>query len=741
MTYSTALNESVASSSDEYLQDVCFNEFSCLSDELFLLDLKILRHLEVEERFGNADENTAGFFVTEEEVRASLKTDIKSREHLSSPKQEDTLNNKIKELEANLLEKGSSRETLTVFPLQMISEKISLDRFEIDVLVMALALEIDKKYERIFAYFNDDLNKKAPSIDLALSALGTYGEKTLSVHKYFSEQAPLRAYNLIYFVNNHDEEGFLSTRFRVDEGIKNFIFGVDIIHPLLRRMVKYDYPLTVNQLSGSKAKAKNEIRKILADSYSREPSGLIFWLYGKSGAEKKSVVTALCCELEIPLFTVNIESILSDSDVAETIKLLFRDAVLNSATLFLQGGNLFSQDDERIRSLKRLFFRAITDFTWFVFIDARNFWAPENHDSFLYWCPIEVKTPTFFERRHVWADLLQQTAVDPAHIDAVAGRFAFNEDQIAKAVDYLNLKYNNSTINLDTLIQACSFQSPENLPSFTKKVTLHYKWDDLVLSKDKLQHLKEICGYLKYKHQVYFDWGFDKKLSLGKGLNILFTGPSGTGKTMTAEILADELKLDLYKTDLSSIVSKYIGETEKNLEKIFDATSAGNAILFFDEADALFGKRSEVKDAHDRYANIETNYLLQRIEEHNGVVILSTNLGKNMDDAFLRRMQFTVEFPFPDEKHRELIWQKMYPADTPVSGEINYRFLSKKLNISGGNIKNIALASAFLAAERDKCVEMKHILFAARREYEKLGKAFVKSDFVPYEETFEEWSI
>ena len=206
---------------------------------------------------------------------------------------------------------------------------------------------------------------------------------------------------------------------------------------------------------------------------------------------------------------------------------------------------------------------------------------------------------------------------------------------------------------------------------------------------------------------------------------------------MAAQIIARQAQLDIYKIDLSSVVSKYIGETEKNLSKIFKEAETSNAILFFNEADALFGKRSEVKDAHDRYANIETGYLLQKMEEYEGVVILATNLSKNIDDAFLRRMQFIVEFPFPDKTLRKQIWIKIFPEEAPLSNDINFDFISEKLKLAGGNIKNIAIASAFYAADRSERIKMSHIMHAAKREYQKMGKTFLKADFTPYYELIE----
>jgi SpoVK/Ycf46/Vps4 family AAA+-type ATPase len=221
---------------------------------------------------------------------------------------------------------------------------------------------------------------------------------------------------------------------------------------------------------------------------------------------------------------------------------------------------------------------------------------------------------------------------------------------------------------------------------------------------------------------VLSEWGFGRKLSQGKGINALFAGPAGTGKTMAAEIIAGELQLGLYKIDLSGVVSKYIGETEKNLDRIFTAAEHSNAILFFDEADALFGRRSEVRDAHDRYANIEISYLLQRMEQHEGVTILATNLRQNLDESFTRRLAFTIHFPFPDEEIRRRIWKGIWPKEIPLAQDVGLDVFANQYKLSGGNIKNIALAAAFLAAEDGAIVAASHLLHAIRREYQKLGK-------------------
>jgi len=283
------------------------------------------------------------------------------------------------------------------------------------------------------------------------------------------------------------------------------------------------------------------------------------------------------------------------------------------------------------------------------------------------------------------------------------------------------------------LLAGCRAESTQQLVAFAKKITPRRGWNDLVLPRDTLAQLREFCQQARYRVQVYDEWGFGQRLSLGKGVIALFAGPTGTGKTLSAEILAHELGLDLYKVDLSYVVSKYIGETEKNLSRVFQDAQESNAILFFDEADALFGKRSEVKDAHDRYANIEINYLLQRVEEYEGVIILASNMSKNIDTAFMRRLHFCVEFPFPDEDHRLRIWRGIFPPQAPLAGDIDFDFLARKFKIAGGSIKNVSLAAAFHAADDGGgIIRVEHIVLALKREYQKLGKVCEKLEFEQY---------
>jgi SpoVK/Ycf46/Vps4 family AAA+-type ATPase len=316
----------------------------------------------------------------------------------------------------------------------------------------------------------------------------------------------------------------------------------------------------------------------------------------------------------------------------------------------------------------------------------------------------------------------------------VAGTFTLTGGQIgsalaaARGLAFLRDEA-DGTVTAPDLDAAARWQSGAGLAGLALRLESRPAWADLVLPAEPMEQLRDVCEAARYRALVFDEWGFGRKLALGKGLNVLFAGPSGTGKTMAAQAISGELSLDLYKIDLSLVVSKYIGETEKYLARIFADAEAGSLILFFDEADALFGQRSEVRDAHDRYANIEVSYLLQKLEEHDGIVILATNLRKNMDEAFVRRMQFAVDFPFPAERERRRIWENIWPSEACLAPDLDPGRLARRFELTGGNIRNIAVAAAFHAASEGSPVTMAHLLRATRREYQKLGRVTSEEEF------------
>jgi hypothetical protein len=336
---------------------------------------------------------------------------------------------------------------------------------------------------------------------------------------------------------------------------------------------------------------------------------------------------------------------------------------------------------------------------------------------------LEVARPTAAEQKALWQRALGAAAASlNGEVDLVTAQFNFGAQAIQSAsvavLEHLPLSTGK---NIGALLwKACRAQARPDLDDLAERIEPAAAWNDLVLPAGQTQVLRQIAMHVRQRTQVYDRWGFTGKSPRGLSISALFSGPSGTGKTMAAEVLANELQLDLYRIDLSTMVSKYIGETEKNLRRLFDAAEGGGAILLFDEADALFGKRSEVKDSHDRYANIEVSYLLQRVEAYRGLAILTSNMKQAIDPAFLRRIRFVVHFPFPDAGQRAQIWSRVFPVQTPTD-RLDLEKLAR-LNVSGGNIRNIALSAAFLAADAREAVCMKHLLLAAQTEYAKLEK-------------------
>ena len=385
------------------------------------------------------------------------------------------------------------------------------------------------------------------------------------------------------------------------------------------------------------------------------------------------------------------------------------------------------------RSHLETFFEALNVFSRLTFLLGRQAWTPQGLARGPTFVAVNVPAPDARTSTRLWETYLAREADVASDVNAadLASRFRLGTGVMHEAVvaahDLARWRAPlDVRVTMADVSAACRALTSARLSTLARKITPRQTWSDLVLPADQLAQLRELCTQARYRHVVQADWGFERKLPLGKGISALFSGPPGTGKTMAAQVIASEFQLDLYQIDLSQVVSKYIGETEKNLRRVFDEAEASQAILFFDEADALFGKRSEVKDAHDRYANIEIGYLLQRMEEYEGVAILATNLRQNLDEAFVRRLRFIVEFPFPDEEHRRQIWEVTFPDEAPLGDDVDLAVLARELKLAGGNIKNIALAAAFGAAAEGSAIGMSHLIQAARREHQKLGKSWTE---------------
>ena len=620
-----------------------------------------------------------------------------------------------------------------------LARAFALSPFDIDALLICLAPELDLRYERLYAYLQDDVTRKRPSVDLVLNLLSPTFEAKLAARARFTQDAPLIAQRLLHLFDDpaQPQPPLLSKYLKVDERIASYLLGSDVPDARLAPYAR----LNPTQTRLEDVLLPAEVKRRLALLARDRPEGesLVFYFQGPYGVGKQMTAAALCRESGLGLLAVDGERLAEAGadDFAGILRLAGREARLQGAALYWEGFDALLADERRgwLKTLLQELERG----RQIAFLAGNTAWEPADVASDPVFLRVEFPRPSSAERVRLWRASLDGDVHLTADVDlqALAGKFRFSGGQIRDAVATARALArwrdpDNGHVGADDLYTASRLQSNRKLATLARKITPHYKWDDIVLPADRLRQLREICNTIKYRALVYDEWGFDGKLALGKGLNVLFAGPSGTGKTMAAEIIAGELGLDLYKIDLSTVVSKYIGETEKNLARIFAEAETSNAILFFDEADALFGKRSEVRDAHDRYANIEISYLLQKMEEYEGVVILATNLRKNMDDAFVRRIHATVEFPFPAEHDRRRIWDRIWPDVTPRSPDLDLDFMARRFEIAGGNIKNVALSAAFLAASDGRVVNMTHLVRAVQREYQKMGKVVVEGEFGPY---------
>jgi hypothetical protein len=444
-------------------------------------------------------------------------------------------------------------------------------------------------------------------------------------------------------------------------------------------------------------------------------------LSGPDRDSKRAVAAAVCAEIGARLHAFPARLLGGTVDEFTLAQLFTREAALGGAALLIDCDDFDLADVARSAAVSRLLDRT----SGLLLVTTRERGRVADRPAALF----EVAKPTPAEQRALWSEALDAGGLGPAPVAApTIERLVSQFDMGAAAIDAACLvaqaEPDAAADPGRALWDACRAHARPRLDDLAQRIEIGAGWDDLVLPEVQLNMLREIAVHVRQRAKVYEAWGFASKGGRGLGVSALFAGTSGTGKTMAAEVLAATLRLDLYRIDLSCVISKYIGETEKNLRRVFDAAEEAAAILLFDEADAIFGKRSEVKDSHDRYANIEVSYLLQRMEAYRGLAILTTNMKTALDAAFLRRIRFVVQFPYPEATQREAIWCRAFPPGTPTEG-LDLQKLAR-LNVAGGNIRNIAINAAFLAAEAGGPVRMGEIMRAARSEYAKMERPLTR---------------
>jgi hypothetical protein len=698
-----------------------------LRAELSRLDLRIQREVRRWQLAGQDPADTfRGLYISDYEANALLARPLAGNWGHSvelDPDESQALA-EAEALAANQAEELLKEAEGQTPPLAHLAATFGLDRFELDTLLICLAPTLDLRYERLYAYLQDDVTRKRPTVNLVLNLLGPTGPKRLLLLARFAAEAPLFSYQLL---KRSDEPGtpLLAQTLTLDETIVAWLLGDYQPAGDLAGCARLHRP-KINEMDELLAALPPDLEPGLA-----EQPVVVF--YGPDQANQEAAARLLAARQNRPLLQVDLKALTpSDTPSLPLLKLALRDARLTGAIACLLGWDSYLNDSGAPAPdvLAEIFGHPDL-----LILAGQALWQPKGvgRERRLLW--LEFPVPGYSRRRALWDYFLSQAsaqvgeAAEPA-LAALAAQFLLTASQIRDAVASARdmAAQRGERLQDHDLFIAARNHSSTRLGSLARKITSRYDWNDIILPNDQRNMLHEIIATVRGRPVVLDEWGVGRKLTSSQGVTVLFAGPPGTGKTMAAEIIAGELGLDLYKIDLSTVVSKYIGETEKNLEQIFHEAASSNAILFFDEADAIFGKRSEVKDAHDRYANIEVSYLLQRMEAYDGVTILATNLRANLDEAFTRRLQFAVDFPFPEEADRLRIWQALFPPDVPRVADLDFGFLARRFKLAGGNIRNIIVSAAYLAAADGGQVTMHHLLHGTRRELQKMGRLVGEDD-------------
>jgi hypothetical protein len=582
-----------------------------------------------------------------------------------------------------------------------------LSDLETAVLAVCAAPELSPRYGRLFAYLHDDVTRKLASPRLVARLLTDEEVDARAVLACFEAGTALRGHGALRLLDMGTPTPLAERQVKVSDRLVSFLLGTGLHDASGDRRLRF---VALPKYEIGRADTVAELRGLLLGS-SRLPL-----VVGGPDAP-----LLLASALEQPLVLVDVSDTLDDELMQEAALM----AALSGAQVCFDGLEALDPGERR-RVQRTLAARQER-----VLVTARDRDAAValgDRTSLV----VESPMPSLAERRDAWSAL-----AGVADVEDVAGKFRLSINQIADAAEVARLAATAreaegpAPADLDLGARQAS---SNRIGELATRLEPAFGWDDLVLPARQREVLASISGYLRHRDLVLFEWGYDRAVARDQGLKVLFAGESGTGKTMAGQVIAGDLGLELFRIDLATIVSKYIGETEKNLDRIFEAADGSNAILFFDEADALFGKRSEVRDSHDRYANIEVAYLLQKMESYAGAVILATNFRQNMDEAFLRRLDFVIDFPFPEPEDRERIWRLLLPDAAPIAEDVDVSFLATQFKLSGGGIRNASLAAAFLAADDGTPIEMRHLVRGVALEYGKLGRLTLEADFERFHE-------
>jgi ATPase family associated with various cellular activities (AAA) len=591
--------------------------------------------------------------------------------------------------------------------LELLGHRFGLSRFERLTLLLASSMELDPGMAARFARASNDPSAPFPTLALAVSIIPGAAWDAVSPHR------PLRYWRLLELHQGYGEP-VMAARIRADERIVGYLKGLNMVDERLGRVVKPAHESLGHPLPPSHVAAVEQIQaSVVSDELDDPP---IVELVGADPATRRGLAVSAAEQRGMTLYEMHPERAPQSADAVELIRLWQRETMLLPLALYIDVARLRTEELSPLEAL-------LGDLYGVVMVGTREPWTISGRTIRI----VDVARPTASEQQELWTRVLGD-GDRGAQAAMLSAEFDLGQAAIRDAAELATRRGGDP----EALWTACRAQSRPRLDSLAQRIEPVATWDDLVLAEEGLTLLRHLVDQVRGRSTVLRSWGMAERIRRGSAITALFAGPSGTGKTLAAEVLANALRLDLYRIDLAGVVSKYIGETERNLRRVFDAAEEGGALLFFDEADALFGKRSEVKDSHDRYANIEVNYLLQRMEEYGGVAVLASNQRHALDTAFLRRLRFVVPFPFPSPRERALLWARAFPDRAPVRG-LDVERLAR-IAANGGMIRNIALNAAYCAAGRGTEVTMALVLEMSRIEFRKFGLPIDESEFRPDEE-------
>ncbi|NJK51775.1 MAG: ATP-binding protein [Leptolyngbyaceae cyanobacterium SU_3_3] len=606
---------------------------------------------------------------------------------------------------------------LPVYPLTLIAlcNRFNLSAFERDTLLLCAGMELESDIASLCGAAQGNPLRSYPTFSLALTVLPEADWVALL------PTAPLRQWRLIEL---GDGNALTDSPLRIDEQILHYLTGNYHLNGQLKELGAFAVEPAI--LVPSHQQLAEELAQAWSAARSEPETDLlpILQLCGSDPASQRAIAQATCAQLKLMPYAISAALLPPDQTSLNLVKRLWeREYCLSGAALLVEWDERSVQETKQGGAIAAFMDSIHVP----IFLLSPQRCRQRNRTLLTF----DVVSPTAEEQRHLWESALNPMVPDlNGHVERLVSHFNFTASAICTASLKLRSQAGSPALPNSAIAaqiwQICRMQARPRLDELAQRMDSTATWQDLVLPDPERQVLRDLATQLKQRTKVYEQWGFGGSSKRVLGISALFAGASGTGKTLAAEVLAQELQLDLYRIDLSAVVSKYIGETEKNLGRVFDAAEVGGVILLFDEADALFGKRSEVKDSHDRYANMEVSYLLQRMEAYRGLAVLTTNFKGAIDQAFLRRIQFVVQFPFPDVSQRAEIWQRVFPQQAPTQ-DLEPTKLAK-LNIAGGNIRNIALNAAFIAAEANEPIQMIHVLQAARSEYIKLERPLTDAE-------------